>query len=383
MKYLIIHNRYSRTGGEECMVDFQCELLRRAGHDVHLYQRDYAEMSSWRLGRLSRLFSAIYNGKSVREVRKITSTFKPEVAIIHNLFPVISPAILPVLNRGGVRILMSVHNFRLICPTGLFYTAGGLCEKCGSGCREWNCLRLKCEGTIAGSFAYALRGWWSRINGAYLRNVDRFLVQSEFHADKLASYGIDKQQMAIVHNCLSINTMPHPTITDRGDYVAFVGRLSPEKGVDLLFAVARLLPGVRFCVAGETAEGMLLEGVPKNIELRGFLDRQQLADFYSGAAVTVMTSRVYEGGITLTLLEAMYYSCAVVAQNIGAATQTLENGRCGLLSEYGSAADMARCVSMLLSDKTQRHALGERGHDKVVSEYNDAVYLAGLTENSF
>ena len=126
MKFLIIHNRYSRPGGEEGVVALQRQLLESRGHTVLLYERSYDEIRTWRFGRLTSLFSALYNRRSVLDIREIVRREQPDAAIVHNLFPVISPAILPELRKARVRVLMTLHNYRLVCPTGLFHTLCGI-----------------------------------------------------------------------------------------------------------------------------------------------------------------------------------------------------------------------------------------------------------------
>lgn len=381
MNYLIIHNQYSRKGGEESVVAQQISLLRAAGHTVRLYQRDYDEMKKWRFGRLAGLFSALYNRRSVNDIKELIRAHKPDVAIIHNLFPVISPAILPVLKSAGVTVVMTIHNFRLICPTGLFFTKGKLCEKCGLGFREWNCLINKCEGSLAGSFGYALRGWWSRTIG-YFDNVDTFFVQSDFHKQKLTQYGVDKNKIKILPNCIDVDSMPAPTgVCADEKYVGFVGRLSAEKGVDLLFSVARLLPDVKFKIAGEHASSFTLGQLPHNVELVGFINSNQLAEFYNCASAIVHTSRCYEG-LPLVVLEAMYYGKVVVAQRIAAMPMVLQNGNCGVLADYGNSQAVADALQIVLSNKDLTEELGAKAKENVMKNYSPHSYLNILTAKS-
>lgn len=333
MKILILHNRYSRVGGEEGVVAFQRRLLEKHGHAVLLYERSYDEIRTWRGGRLTSLFSALYNRRSVQQVRELVRRERPEVAIVHNLFPVISPAVLPVLKAEGVRVLMTLHNYRLICPTGICYSGGEVCERCGERFgREWNCLVRRCEGSVAGSFGYALRGWWSRWMGYFSGNVDCFLALSDFQRDLLSrDTGIPRERFVVVPNAIDPEAMPQPThLPATRDYVAYAGRLSPEKGIDILFEAARLLPDVAFRVAGRVAEGYVLPPVPPNVELVGQLDRQGIADLYGGALAAVMASRWYEG-FPLSAVEAMYYGAPLVLPVLGGLPEIVDGGRCGEL----------------------------------------------------
>ncbi len=386
MKILIVHNRYSRAGGEEGVVAFQRRLLESRGHTVIVYERSYDEIRNWRFGRLASLFSALYNRRSVREIRKLVQNERLDVAIVHNLFPVISPAVLPVLKKAGVRVLMTLHNYRLACPTGIFYTGGRICERCGRCAgREWNCLTHKCEGSWAGSFGYALRGWWSRVRGYYSRNVDRFLALSDFQRDILSRYtGIPARRFAVVPNCIDPAAMPEPSGADIAGgrrYVAYAGRLSREKGIDLLFETARMLPQVEFRVAGTAAERYVLPEAPENVQLLGQLDKSGLADLYAGALAAVVTSRWYEG-FPLSVIEAMYYAAPVVVPELGGLPEIVGDGEAGLTYPAGSAAVLSERIAALAADPPKAAALGLKGRQLVLDRYNPDVYYRLLVENA-
>lgn len=385
MKILIVHNRYSRAGGEEGVVAFQRRLLESRGHSVVMYERSYDEIRAWRFGRLSSLFSALYNRRSVREMRQLVEKERPDVAIVHNLFPVISPAVLPVLKKGGVRVLMTLHNYRLVCPIGLFYTRGEICERCGHRAgREWNCFARKCEGSWAGSFGYALRGWWSRVRGCFSRNVDRFLALSDFQRDILSRYtGIPVERFAVVPNCIDPAAMPSPSpaaLAAGRSYIAYAGRLSREKGIDLLFEAARLLPEIEFRVAGQPADGYVLPEIPGNVRLLGQLDKQQLADLYIGAQAVIVTSRWYEG-FPLSVIEAMFYAAPVVVPELAGLSEIVDHGKSGLTYAPGSADELATQLSSLINDPYKAARIGVGGRQRVVDCYNPDLYYRLLSEN--
>lgn len=385
MKFLIVHNRYSRVGGEEGVVAFQRRLLESRGHTVVLYERSYDEIRGWRFGRFSSLFSALYNRRSVRDLRNVVAQERPDVAIVHNLFPVISPAVLPVLKKGGVRVLMTLHNYRLVCPIGILYTGGEICERCGScSGRELSCLIHKCEGSWAGSFGYALRGWWARFRGYYRRNVDAFLALSDFQCDILSKYtGISIDRFAVIPNCIDPAAMPEPSavaVVAGRHYVAYAGRLSREKGIDLLFEAARRMPEVEFRVAGMVAEGYALPEVPGNVRLMGQLDKAQLADFYAGARVVVVTSRWYEG-FPLSVIEAMYYGAPVVVPRMAGLPEIVDHEACGLTYAPGSAAGLTVNLAKLLAAPEFAGQLGARGRERVLSSYSPDIYYHLLIQN--
>ncbi len=124
MRILIVHNEYGRFSGEEAVVRSLADLLRGQGHEVRAFTRSSADIPSLHLGALRAFFSGIYSHASRKALRHVIQQERPDIIHIHNLFPWISPAILPECRRAGVPVVMTVHNYRLVCPNGLHMPKG-------------------------------------------------------------------------------------------------------------------------------------------------------------------------------------------------------------------------------------------------------------------
>lgn len=231
MNILIIHNYYSIQGGEESVVAFQKKLLESKGHNVLVYTRDYHEMKQWKWGKIGGLITSIYNRKSINDINQILDDFNPAIALIHNVFPIISPAIIPFLKNKGVRVYQVVHNYRLFCPIGIFYRNHHICHDCLQFGREWNCLFHKCNQSIAASFSYACRAYFVR-KLHYFKSVSKFIVLSDFQKQILIENGYHNIPIEVIPNSF----IPKTNITfDQIDFskkvkIGFVGRLTKEKG---------------------------------------------------------------------------------------------------------------------------------------------------------
>lgn len=373
MNILIIHNRYSKIGGEEKVVEMQQKLLSAAGHNVYSYIRDYAEKESWRLGKIQSLFSALYSRHSIRDIKKIVKEFHPNVAIVHNLFPIISAAIIPELKRLGIPVVMTIHNYRLLCPIGLFFQNGKVCTKCAeSKLREVNCALQRCEGSTSGSIAFSIRGLWSRMKG-YFDNVDIFLSVSEFQKRNLIKFGIDENKIRVLPNCIEVRS----TSNAKEDYIAFIGRLSSEKGIDLLFDIASRLPEIRFRVAGDKSPKFNITNIPENVELLGFLRGEELENFISHAKALIFTSRVWEA-MPLAPLEAMASGTVVIANRVSSIPEILDNGKAGLI--FDNAEDGAKKVKFLLENPKTRIELETAGLKRVQEHYSTKLYTGRLLQ---
>ena len=329
MKILIVHNEYARPSGEEAVVDKMAEIFRGLGHEVAQLRMSTANARDSLKGNVRGFLAGIYSFRGRREMRRALRRERPDVVNVHNLYPFISPAALFECRRAGVPVVMTIHNFRLICPTGLFMRDNRPCELCLEHGNEWGCILHNCEGQRLKSLGYALRGWAARANGAYRKCVTRFACITDFQRRKLVEAGYDAARITVIPNAAEPLTLraggafgsgapsaegapsERGGASREGGYVGFCGRISREKGVDLIVEVARRHPEMRFRLAGGVRDKWLVEDLPENVELAGFLSGKDLDDFYRGARFMVMASRWYEG-FPMAILEGARYARATV-----------------------------------------------------------------------
>ncbi len=179
MRILVIHNDYGKFSGEEHVVESLSHLLKDNSYEVVHFSRSSAELYQTRSGKIRAFFSGIYSFSSKKAMRRLLVEYKPDIAHVHNLFPLISPSVLGECRKAGVPVVMTVHNYRLICPNGLFMTNGRICKKCCSG-REYWCILRNCEKNLFKSIGYALRNYIARTLRFFLDNVIMYLCITEF-----------------------------------------------------------------------------------------------------------------------------------------------------------------------------------------------------------
>lgn len=321
MKILIVHNDYGRYSGEEDVVDRTAAMFGRLGHQVAFYRQTTAGRRDTLVDKLCACFSGLYSPGGVKAMGDALLHHRPDVVNVHNLFPFISPAALFECRKAGIPVVMTVHNYRLVCPTGLFIRDGIPCEHCLLTGNEWGCVRFNCERSAPKSLAYALRSAVARWSGAYTKCVDRFACLTAFQRDRLIQAGFDASKMVVIPN--SIDVMPPPAPC-AGHYVAYLGRLSHEKGYDLLLQVARRLPHVQFRFAGDVREDACIQPLP-NVQLTGYLSGDALLQFIRESRFIVMPSRCYEG-FPMTVLEAAQQLKPVIAPGHGGFVEIVGHG---------------------------------------------------------
>ena len=355
MRILIVHNEYGKYSGEEVVVDRMIADAKRAGYEIETLRTTSRYARENILGKIHGFFSGIYSIQGRRKMRKALRKFIPDIVHIHNLYPFISPAVLPLCRKEGVKVVMTVHNYRLICPTGLFLRDGKPCENCLKKGNERDCIRFNCEHDRFRSLGYALRNAFARHMRYYLDNVDYFCCLTDFQRQKLIDAGFAPERIKVIPNYIKKVKPEEPNATtDKWGtgYIGYVGRLSHEKGYDMFIEVARRHPELKFQLAGILRPGEKME-LPPNVNHCGHLSPTRLARFYENSAFIVIPSRCYEGFPTVLLEAAMHKHCCIVP-NHGAFPEImtdLETGEKGsLLFTPLDVDDLERKIVQLSAD---------------------------------
>lgn len=370
MKVLLVHNDYGKYSGEEAVVDRMAAMLSAHGHDVAQLRMTSAGSRESLAGKIRGFAAGIYSPSGVRAMREALRREKPDVVNVHNLYPFISPAALKECRKAGVPVVMTVHNFRLICPTGLFMRDGGPCELCLQRGNEWGCVRYNCERSMMKSVGYAVRNAVARLTGAYRRNVTRFACITDFQRRKLIAAGFDADKISVIPNAVDLGAGGEYI---QGGYVAYCGRLSYEKGYDRLIEVARRHPEIEFRFAG--AQRLPDDQpLPDNVRLLGYVSGEQLEEFYRDCRFVVMPSRCYEG-FPMAILEAAQYSKPTVGPDHGGFTEIIGRGdeAIGRLFEPSSVDDLERQIVELWNSPDQVRVLGLNARAKLQRQYSSEV----------
>ena len=239
MRIMIIHNKYGALSGEESMVGRISGLLRDHGHEVDCWLEEGMPSRAGIRIKARAFIRGIYSLESARKVRQRISSFRPDLVQVQNLYPMLSPSILPTIKQMSVPVVMRCANYRLACPNGLFLSHGQVCEWCLGGKEYW-CVLRNCENSIPRSIGYSLRGFAARVLGLYKANVTIFYAQTVFQKEKLVQGGIPAERIDTIPNMVEI---PESADVDgTGDYVGFAGRLSAEKGINTLLNSAKNCP---------------------------------------------------------------------------------------------------------------------------------------------
>jgi glycosyltransferase involved in cell wall biosynthesis len=203
----------------------------------------------------------------------------------------------------------------------------------------------------------------------------------------LVSEGISPGRVDVISNM--VQPPSEANKSELGEYVGFVGRMSPEKGTDVLFEAARQCPEIPFKIAGEVGQRQPNGTIPRNVELLGHLGPDALDAFYRQCRFVIVPSLWYEG-FPSVIIEAMRLAKPVIASRIGGLPEIVDDKETGLLFEPGDADGLVRNVNKLWDDPIAVMKLGAAGQEKVANDYIPelyyeklmAVYAAAISETA-
>lgn len=374
MKVLLVHNDYGKYSGEEAVVDKMAAMLPIIGYEVAQLRMTTADARESLMGKIRGFVSGIYCPGGVKAMREAIRRESPDVVNVHNLYPFISPAALKECRKAGVPVVMTVHNFRIMCPTGLFMRDNRPCEMCLEHENEWGCVKYNCEHSRLKSIGYAARNAVAR-RGKYYRDcVDMFACITDFQRRKLIQAGFPPEKMVVIPNSMDV---PPLADCEAGNYVAYSGRISREKGVDMIIEAARRHPDIPFKLAGAVRDTDLVADLPSNVELTGYLSGEKLRDFYANARFFVMASRWYEG-FPMTILEAARFAKPMVAPDHGGFTEIIGRGEdaTGILVSPGNSISLSDAIYELWRSSSKTQQLGRKAYGKLKHTYSIDVVSA-------
>lgn len=385
MHVLVVHNRYgsAQPSGENKVVDQEVELLRAAGHRVEVFERRSDDIAGRSLlGKVAVPLLVPWNPAVRTELAARLRTERPDVVHVHNVFPLLSPAVLAACADAGVPAVATLHNYTQVCPPGTLQRDGRPCTECvGStplpavrhGCYRGSRLATV---PLAVSLSANRRRWWS--------GVERFLCISAAQRDVLVRSGMPAERLAVKHNFV-----PDPGLCreGEGEHVLYLGRLAEAKGVRLLMTAWDELAagggvGVPLVIAGTgPLEREVTDWAAGRDDVRyaGLLDTAECRKAVAGSVAVVAPSTWLEA-FGLVVVEAMAAGVPTVAAGHGAFVELVEDGVTGLLHRPGESASLASRIRRIAADPALGRELGRAARRRYERGFSPAVGLARLEE---
>jgi glycosyltransferase involved in cell wall biosynthesis len=372
LRILIVHNSYQQKGGEDSVVDNETALLKACGHQVELYLRHNNELHG--LSKLSILKQAVWSKQTSRDLHVLLQQFKPNVIHVHNTLSVISPSLYWAAAKLNIPVVQTLHNFRLLCPQAMFLRKGKVCESC-MGRGTWRSVIYRCYRSSASQSA-VISGiiHFHRRLGTYRKNVSRYIALNTFCKDKFIEGGLPESKICIKPNFVADVI---PIAVARNGFL-FVGRLSAEKGLrTLMDAFNYQLHGQLSVVGGGEDFELLRERA--EIKSLGVLASNEVNFEMQRSCALVLPSIWYEN-MPMTLVESFMNGLPIIASNIGALAELVEDGVTGLLFTAGDANDLSKKMKWAIDHPELMLKMGGNARNKYLSTYCPEVNIKLLVD---
>ena len=349
---LFLHNRYRTLGGEERVVEDLMGLVReQLGEQAELLGRDSAA-----LGRGHAATALLRGGSEPEDVARAVRLSGARVLHAHNLNPTFGWRALAAAREAGARIVLHLHQYRMVCAIGVCFTRGAECTRC-HGRNTLPGVRLNCRGNLPEAAAYgaSLALWQRRL----AEQADAVIVPSVFARERLRELGapLPWERVHVLPPPVRVVSAAESPAS-RGEYALVAARLAVEKGVDVAIEACRIA-AIALVIAGDGPEREALQAQAAGSEVRfvGQVDDARLAALRARAAIALVPSRSAET-FGLAAAEAMAAGLPVAASRVGALAELVDER--GLVAA-GDAGALARAIDRLAGDR----AAGVEGSERV------------------
>ncbi len=396
MKVLLVNKFFYRRGGSEAVFFDTADLLRRDGDDVMFFSMhhpsnlrcaqspyfvSHIDFNARRnpLNMLRASGRVLYSLEARRNLQQLLVRERPHVVHMHNIHHQLSPSILSVLRQHDLPVIMTLHDYKMVCPVYTMTVDGRPCDACHGG-RYYHCFIKRCSGRsyLRSSLAAVEMYLHHRILDSY-RSVDVFISPSRFLKKTFTHMGL---RVPICYLPNSVNPEDYvPAYTWRDRSIVYVGRLTAEKGLLTLIDAVKALPLTCKIIGDgpmrpELEHACAARGVD-NVRFLGHRGPVELAREVSGSMFVVLPSEWYENS-PRCVIEAFAWGKPVVASRIGGIPELVVDGETGFTFSPGSAAGLRGRVGELLRRPELISSLGQRARECVERYLSHDTYIEGL-----
>lgn len=383
LRVLVLHNTYRFRGGEDVVVQNELDLLIRKGHIVKCHILSNQGISTFWYKALVAI-GALFSFSSYLSVKKIIDEFSPDIVHVHNFFPMLSPSIFYACRSKRVPVVLTLHNYRILCPTGLLMHEGKPNERSLAEGPWWALRHRVYQRSWIGTFVLCLMISLHHKLGTWRRLVDVFVTFTNFGRIRFEAGGIPADRIIVKPNFANSGVLSDEAVR-KG--ILYVGRLSSEKGVVTMLDAMRAPSGESLRSSLELIGDGPLAGLvtERGVKWLGQLTPDEVRSHMQAAQALLIPSICYEG-FPMVLVEAYACGLPVIASRIGALAELVEDGVTGLLFEPGDTEQLANSVSWALCHPDQMRVMGqsarkyyeenytpERNYERLMSIYHSAI----------
>ncbi|MEF3692021.1 MAG: glycosyltransferase family 4 protein [Candidatus Moraniibacteriota bacterium] len=398
MKILLINKFYHLKGGSEKHFFELKSVLENAGHEVivlstenkknfHFGKNEYfiSELGM-NLRNFINGFKLFYNSEAVGKLKKIISEHKIDIAHLHNVSHHFSPSIIKFLKENDIPTVMTVHDYKLICPNYKLFNKGKICEKCRGG-KFYHCALNKCvKQSYLGSLVMTLESYWAKWK-KYYDCIDILVAPSRFMQNKLIENGFRREKIKYIPNFLDSSAQKNKTFGRKERYILFSGRLSVEKGLEFLIKTFSKNDDKKLIlkIAGRGEDEIYLKKLARVLKMEkriiflGYRSGAQLRELIRESLAVVVPSVWFENA-PYSILEAYAQAKAVIASDLGGIPELIKYGETGLIFRHGDEKSLAEKIRYISRNSINLEKMGDSGLKFLNDEFSSVNYYKKLME---
>jgi glycosyltransferase involved in cell wall biosynthesis len=334
---------------------------------------------SWKA--LKTIGEIIYSRSAKSALQELIHVQRPDIVHAHNIYGRLTASVLDLLYNENIPVVMTLHDYKLICPSYKLMNNGKICEKC-RGRFFYNAVISRChKNSYAASTIYAFESYYNRFSGKYRKNVRYFISPSLFLKTKLVEYNWPENQIAYIPNFLLADRFEADC--KPGSYFLYLGRLSEEKGVSTLIKAFKDLDHnqAKLLIAGDGPLRTQLEEQADNdrrIEFAGYLSGTKLKTVIRESLAVIIPSEWYENA-PISILEAFASAKPVIASNLGGIPEMIDNAENGYLFEAGNVRSLRDKLEIMMKSPAKAiMEMGSAAREKVENEYSPQEHYKKL-----
>jgi len=367
-----VHNANQNHAGDDVVVAQETKLLEGAGHTVVAYRRSNFDVDNYTgLKKISLAKNTVWSSDSKRDFADLLKREKPDVVHVHNTFVMISPSIYSACSEAGIPVVQTLHNFRLLCPDGIFFRDGHVCEECHQGSLLHSIQHACYQGSRAATAVVASMLEFHRLRGTWKREISQFISLTEFARQKFVAAGLPADRITVKPNFVD----PDPGVQSaKQNHALLLGRLAPPERVrTTLRAWKQLSVDVPLMIIGggpnqtELEAEAAREGV-KDVSFRGQQSREKALQALGSAHFLLVPSEWYEA-FPITLAESFACGTPVICSRLGAMQEIVADGVTGLHFTPGDGVDLARKVEWACAHPEEMAAMGRNARREFETKY--------------
>jgi len=390
MKILLANKFYYPRGGD-CIYMLHLEtLLKSKGHEVaafaiqhpqnqpNAYQSYFPSEVSYSSDGGKNLVKAALRPLGTKDVKQkftaLLDDFQPDVVHLNNIHTHLSPVLAEIAYKKQIRVVWTIHDYKLLCPRYDCLKNGVHCRLCFSN--KINVLKYKCmkNSLLASALAYLEAKKWSKEK--LEKYTDVFICPSEFMKTQMLAGGFSDKKLTVLSNFVSDMENDSTGYDKKEDYYCYIGRISEEKGIETLLQVAQQLPyPLKIAGTGPLFDDLKLRYASDKIEFSGYLNREEVKALIEKARFSVIPSEWYENN-PLSGIESLYLGTPVLGANIGGIPELIEEGRSGLLFESGNKEELKNKIEKMYRTVFDYAAITQEAQ----KDYSSEKYYSSLMD---